>query len=164
MKIRQFLSVVPKSVKLAAAIVFSCAVIIGPVVGFINGASGAWDSAYGVPSVVLASAAGFGVGLLGGALIAIWLLCLGYVYADARRRAMPAVLWTLIAILVPNLLGFLLYFALRRPIASACAHCGQPIAAQQRFCSWCGSQGASVPPGEDSFRSSGSGLDSPTAI
>ncbi len=164
MKIRQFLSVVPKPAKVAAAIVFGCAVIIGPVIGFMNAASGPWESAYGVPSVVLGSAAGIGVGLLGGALIAVWLLCLGYVYADAQRRAMPAVLWTLIVILVPNLLGFLLYFALRRPIVSACAHCGQPIAAQQRFCSWCGSQGTSVPPGEGSFRSSGSGLDSPTAI
>ncbi len=81
---------------------------------------------------------GMGMGLLAGSLAAIWLLCLGYVYADARRRAMPAVLWTLIALMVPNLLGFLFYFALRRPLASPCPKCGNAIAAEQRFCSWCG--------------------------
>jgi hypothetical protein len=79
-----------------------------------------------------------GIGLLTGTLAAIWILCLGYVYADARRRAMPAVLWTLLAALVPNLLGFLFYFALRKPTASQCPQCGQMVETGQRFCSWCG--------------------------
>jgi hypothetical protein len=70
-------------------------------------------------------------------LIAIWILCLGYVYADSRRRAMPAILWTLLAALVPNLLGFLFYFALRRPLVSPCPRCGQP-GETGRFCSACG--------------------------
>lgn len=139
MRTHQFLNVVPKPVKVAASLFFCCAVIIGPVVGFMKGT---W--------------AGPGLGLFLGAVIAVWLLCLGYVYADARRRAMPAVLWVVIAILVPNLLGFLLYFALRRPIASPCAHCGQPVAATQRFCSWCGSQGFAVPSSEGGSSSPGS--------
>ena len=88
--------------------------------------------------------AGLGLGLLAGVVIAIWVLGLGYVYADARRRAMPPILWTLIAVFIPNLLGFLLYFALRRPIALPCPHCGQPTTAEQRFCSWCGYQGSSA--------------------
>jgi hypothetical protein len=83
-------------------------------------------------------------GLVAGVVIAIWILGLGYVYADARRRGMPPILWTLIAAFIPNLLGFLLYFALRRPIALPCPHCGQPTTAEQRFCSWCGYQGSSA--------------------
>ena len=48
--------------------------------------------------------------------MAAWTLCLGYVYADAKRRGMRPVLWTLIAALFPHLFGFLLYFALRQPM------------------------------------------------
>ena len=87
------------------------------------------------------------MGLLTGTLAAIWLLCLGYVYADARRRAMPPVLWTLLAALVPNLLGFLFYFALRKPLAAPCAHCGQLLETGQRFCSRCGFDTSASPTG-----------------
>jgi hypothetical protein len=94
---------------------------------------------------VPALAAGIGIGLLVGVVMAIWALCLGYVNADARRRGMPPILWTLIAALIPNLLGFLLYFAIRKPIALPCPQCGRPMTAEQRFCSWCGYEGNSTP-------------------
>jgi hypothetical protein len=58
---------------------------------------------------------------------------------------MPAMPWTFVVILVPNLLGFLLYFILRKPIASPCPQCGQAITPQQRFCSCCGSQQYTAP-------------------
>lgn len=137
MSVRQFLDVVPKSAKAIACGVAGGVILIGFVSTFIRG--------YGqvTPFAVLVPGAGFG--LLAGLLSAIWILCLGYVYADARRRGMPPILWTLIAAFVPNLLGFLLYFALRRPIASPCPHCGQPTTAEQRFCSSCGHQGFSAP-------------------
>jgi hypothetical protein len=88
-----------------------------------------------------------GMGLLVGALAAIWILCLGYVYADARRRAMPPVPWTLIAMLVPNLLGFLFYFALRKPLAAPCAQCGQAVETGQQFCPRCGRDTLASPTG-----------------
>ncbi len=81
-------------------------------------------------------------GLAMGVFLAVWVLCLGYVYADAKRRAMRPVLWTLIAALFPHLFGFLLYFALRQPMTPRCMKCGQPVTLDQRFCSWCGSAGA----------------------
>ena len=80
-------------------------------------------------------------GLAMGAFMAAWMLCLGYVYADAKRRAMRPVLWTLIAALFPHLFGFLLYFALRQPMSPRCTKCGQPVTLDQRFCSWCGTPG-----------------------
>jgi hypothetical protein len=129
MSIRKFLDVVPKFVKTAAVVIAGGGVLIGLAVTLIDGK---------------AVIAGLGLGLLVGAVIAIWILCLGYVNADARRRGMPPILWTLIAAFIPNLLGFLLYFALRRPIASPCPHCGQAMTAEQRFCSWCGYQGSSA--------------------
>ena len=134
MSVRQFLDVVPKSVKTVAAVIASAA-----------GCCSAWpsssDSSRGRPSLPAPFLA-----VLAGVVIAIWILGVGYVNADARRRAMPPILWTLIVAFIPNLLGFLLYFALRRPIALPCPHCGQPTTAGQRFCSWCGYQGSQPSP------------------
>jgi hypothetical protein len=127
---KAFLSIVPKPLKVVGAVIFAIGVIAGPLVGHFIGSR----------------CVGPGVGLLVGAgmgtFLAAWLICLGYVYEDARRRIMPPVLWTLVALLVPNLLGFLIYFAVRRPIAAPCTQCGQPVLANTRFCSWCGHQGS----------------------
>jgi Phospholipase_D-nuclease N-terminal len=162
MKTNSFLALVPKGVKIAAAIVFVCALIAGLFIGAWQAYIAGLNSLNGIPPGVWASLIGLGMGLLVGTLIAIWLLCVGYVYADARRRAMPAVLWVLIVIFVPNFLGFLLYFALRRPLSFPCPSCGQWIAAEQRFCAWCGSQRTSPPPATEGFTSPGSGM-GPTA-
>ena len=142
MSLRQFLDVVPKFAKTLASFIGGSAVVIGLVSTLINGRV----SAYGASFTTLLSifAPALAISLLAGLVIATWILGLGYVNADARRRAMPPILWTLIAIFIPNLLGFLLYFALRRPIALPCPHCGQPTTAEQRFCSWCGYQGSSA--------------------
>jgi hypothetical protein len=134
----KFMDVVPKGVKVSAPIVMGSLVVIGAVVGYCvswtNHVPGHFMPVVGV-------AIGIGVGLLLGASFAVWLLCLGYVYADAKRRAMRPVLWTLIAALFPHLFGFLLYFALRQPMTPRCPKCGQPVTLDQRFCSWCGSPG-----------------------
>ncbi len=44
------------------------------------------------------------MGLLAGAVVACYLLLIGYITPDARRRGMSPVLWTFVAILVPNTL------------------------------------------------------------
>jgi hypothetical protein len=139
MKVRQFLDVVPKPVKTAAYALVAGAALIGVTAAFIRSTNDAYYLMQGLC-----------FGLLGGGVVAIWVLCLGFVYADARRRAMPPILWTLIVAFIPNLLGFLLYFALRRPIALPCSQCGMAITPQQRFCSWCGYQGSSALSGQAS--------------
>jgi hypothetical protein len=145
MKTDLFWNLVPKGVKIAAATVLVCALIIGPLIGASQGHAVGLNNANGVSSEALTAAIGLGIGLVVGTFVSFWLLSLGYVYVDSRRRAMRAVLWVLIAIFVPNLLGFLLYFAIRRPLGSPCSNCGQLIAAEQRFCSWCGSQSFAPP-------------------
>jgi hypothetical protein len=132
MSLRQFLDVVPKFVRTIAFVIGGSVPLIGLAVALVRG------------NELASIAVPITLGLVAGAVIATWILGLGYVYADARRRAMPPILWTLIAAFIPNLLGFLLYFALRRPIGMLCPHCGQAITAEQRFCSWCGSQGSSA--------------------
>jgi ribosomal protein L32 len=133
MKRRDFLDVVPQPVRIAACAIVCLAVLVGLVAGAVHSRVVGQSSV----SPVLESLAGICMGLLAGSLIAIWILCIGYVYADARRRAMPPILWTLIVALIPNLLGFLLYFALRRPLVAPCAQCGQP-GQPGRFCPSCG--------------------------
>ena len=164
MKSDSFWTLIPKGVKIAAAVVFVCALIAGPLIGACQGHIAGINTPNGIPPVVLPSAIGFGGGLVVGACVAFWLLCIGYVFADARRRSMPAVLWVLVCIFVPNLLGFLLYFAIRRPLGSPCANCGQLVAAEQRFCSWCGSQSFAPPPPPSGFQSPGPGAGPATAV
>jgi len=143
MKIRNFLSIVPQAVKRWALVIAGCVVLIGLLVGY-HAANQAANLDAGVRTMSIFA----GAGLFGGVAIATWLVCLGFVYADARRRAMRPVLWVLVAALFPHLLGFLLYFVMRQAIASTCTHCRQTIALYQRFCSWCGNPRPSSTPGE----------------
>jgi hypothetical protein len=127
MKIQSFLDVVPRSFKWTAFGLAASAVAAGLAVSVVNTVH--HHSCAFVPLVAGIAAAVF---------VPTWVLCLGFVYADARRRGMPAWLWTAVAAFIPNLLGFLLYFACRRPVAVPCPHCGQANVPGQRFCSWCG--------------------------
>ena len=86
------------------------------------------------------------IGLLSGAVVACYLLLIGYVTRDARRRGMSPVLWTLVTILVPNALGMLVYFILRQPIRAACPQCGSFVQSGFNFCPHCSSKlGPSCP-------------------
>ncbi len=79
-------------------------------------------------------------GLALGSFAAAFILSVGYVYGDARRRGMPPFLWALVAFMVPNLVGFLLYFLLRKPLSQACFGCGRAIPPGSAFCPHCGLQ------------------------
>jgi hypothetical protein len=129
MKLRRFLSIVPKTVQLWASVLVACAVLIGLAVGYK-----AADQGDVLRTMFLDGSAA----LVLGSALAIWLLCLGFVFADARRRDMRSVLWVLVAALFPHLLGFLLYFVMRHPIAATCTQCGMTVSNHRRFCSWCG--------------------------
>ncbi len=150
---RQFWNVVPRPTKATAFTIWGLAVLIGLVVGTVQA------PIRNVP-VPLNALPGAAIGLLLGGLMGAWVVCIGYVYADARRRAMPAIPWALIAALVPNLLGFLFYFALRRPLISPCPQCGQAIYTGQRFCASCGFNTLSSASGGASTSPAYSGLDS----
>src|SRR5262249_11680271 len=64
---------------------------------------------------------------------------LAYVFGDARRRGMRYKVWTLVAALVPNALGFLLYFLLREPKLTRCGACGAAVLRDLAFCPQCDS-------------------------
>lgn len=68
---------------------------------------------------------------------------IGYVYGDAKRRQMRYVMWTLLAIFIPDAIGIILYFILRDPLPKPCPGCGNLAKPGFAFCPRCG---ASVQP------------------
>jgi RNA polymerase subunit RPABC4/transcription elongation factor Spt4 len=62
---------------------------------------------------------------------------IGYVNRDAGRRGMSRVFWTLLAIFIPNALGIVLYFILRKPRTSNCPQCGAVVEPRFGFCPRC---------------------------
>jgi len=80
----------------------------------------------------------FLVSLLGAVSIAVYVLLLGYVWGDARRRGMNHVLWTLLALFIPYAVGVILYFLLREPLPVPCPSCATPARKGHAFCASCG--------------------------
>jgi hypothetical protein len=85
-------------------------------------------------TVGLGSAMGAGMGVIA----ATFILLAGYVYADSSGRGMPPIPWTALALLIPNGVGFVLYFLLRKPIQYPCSKCGCGVTQNAAFCSRCG--------------------------
>jgi RNA polymerase subunit RPABC4/transcription elongation factor Spt4 len=77
------------------------------------------------------------MGFLAGTILGGYLLLIGYVSRDARRRGMSSLLWTLVAILIPNGLGIILYFILRQPLHKTCPQCGNSVQTGFNFCPRC---------------------------
>jgi RNA polymerase subunit RPABC4/transcription elongation factor Spt4 len=77
------------------------------------------------------------LGVIAGALFACYVALIGYINQDAGRRRMSRLWWTLIAILVPNGLGIVLYFILRKPRAASCPQCQAEIEPGFSFCPHC---------------------------
>ncbi|MBV9480244.1 MAG: PLDc N-terminal domain-containing protein, partial [Acidobacteria bacterium] len=67
------------------------------------------------------------LGLLAGILGGCYLLLIGYITRDAKRRGMSRTLWTILAIVIPNALGIILYFLLRLPLRTVCPQCGNVV-------------------------------------
>jgi hypothetical protein len=79
-----------------------------------------------------------------GTLAASYMLLVGYVSRDVKRRNMSAGLWLLIVIMMPGGIGAVVYFLLRQPILSRCPHCSTEISSAYHFCPQCQFQVAPV--------------------
>jgi hypothetical protein len=75
--------------------------------------------------------------IAGGTILGCYILLIGYVNRDAGRRGMSRLAWTLLAILIPNALGIVLYFVLRKPRIASCPQCGAPLEPGFGFCPGC---------------------------
>ncbi len=76
-------------------------------------------------------------GILAGTVAGCYIVLIGYINKDAGRRGMSRLLWTLIAIFVPNGLGIVLYFVLRKPRIAHCPQCNAEIEPGFSFCPRC---------------------------
>jgi Double zinc ribbon len=76
-------------------------------------------------------------GLLAGTFLGCLLLLIGYINRDAKRRGMSPVLWTTMAVIIPNALGIILYFLLRQPLGGTCPQCGNAVQTGFNFCPRC---------------------------
>jgi len=68
----------------------------------------------------------------------LWFVMIFYVARDARRRRMNVALWTLLVIIIPNALGFIVYFLLREPVPAHCPKCSASMRPEFAFCPACG--------------------------
>ncbi len=82
------------------------------------------------------AAAGVTTGAAIGISLLLFLFC--YIYVDAERRGMKAILWLLLAIFVPDLIGVLIYFLMREPLPLKCPECGALGNARYNYCPNCG--------------------------
>jgi hypothetical protein len=65
-------------------------------------------------------------------------MLIGFVYGDSKQRGMRHVMWTLLAIFLPDAIGIILYFILRDKLPTTCPHCGTKVVAKFAFCPNCG--------------------------
>jgi hypothetical protein len=78
------------------------------------------------------------LGLITGFLLFIYFTAAGYVNVDAGRRGMNRLGWTLLVMFVPNAIGFIIYFLMRKPLKATCPKCGQRLDAGAAYCGHCG--------------------------
>ncbi|MBI2682827.1 MAG: zinc ribbon domain-containing protein [Acidobacteriales bacterium] len=73
-----------------------------------------------------------------GIFVAFYMVMIGYVMRDSRRRGMNPKAWLAIMLaLMPSGLGFIVYFLLRSPIVLECPRCASVITPESNFCSRC---------------------------
>jgi hypothetical protein len=77
------------------------------------------------------------ISLMAGTALAFYVLLVGYVNRDARRRGMNVALWTVLVIFVPNAIGFIIYFLMRHPLRITCPKCGAVADPAFNFCPKC---------------------------
>lgn len=127
-RFREELSVIPRTAWIVASVI--CSIIAIGVCVFFGAKAPDMRDPW---SIVMLGWAFVVIALFG-----IFVLLLGYVNGDARRRGMPYVLWTLLAIFVPNGIGIILYFVLREKLPRPCSSCGTGCSAGLAYCANCG--------------------------
>ena len=75
--------------------------------------------------------------ILAAFVAAFIVLFVGYINGDARRRGMNALLWTLVVIFVPNFIGYILYFLMRKPLPVICPQCSASLNTEFNYCPKC---------------------------
>ncbi len=132
---------IPTAAKVIAALVPVCVIAGAVIVAFLRvTATRTPAGVRGGGGPGIAALLFLVVPVIASVLLTIWVLLVGYVYADAGRRGMNRLLWMLVVIFVPNALGFILYFLLRHPVSAECPGCHSLLTTDAGYCPQCGTQ------------------------
>jgi hypothetical protein len=123
------IAIIPRTAKVAAALLTIGMVVLVMFLTHLPPKQG---------EAVLPAAAKVLLPLLSGAVVLIYVLLVGFVYGDAKQRGMRYVMWTLLAIFLPDAIGIILYFILRDRLPTTCPHCSTKVMAKFAFCPNCG--------------------------
>lgn len=84
------------------------------------------------------------MGYTTGTALASYVLLVGYVSRDVKRRNMQPALWMLLVLVMPGGIGAVVYFLLRQPVRIRCPNCTTELTANVHFCPQCRFQVAPV--------------------
>lgn len=79
-----------------------------------------------------------------GTALASYVLLIGYISRDVKRRNMNPGIWMLMALVMPGGIGAIVYFLLRQPVMTRCPSCRTELANGFHFCPQCQFQMAPV--------------------
>jgi Double zinc ribbon len=99
-----------------------------------------WPQAHPDDLQKLTEAGRIGMPLVASSILSIYILLIGFIHVDAKRRGMRYVMWTLLAIVIPNAIGIILYFVMRDPMPTPCPKCSRLSAQSFTFCPSCGTE------------------------
>jgi len=117
---------------LVAGLFLAAHVITQTVIALVPGARPDFGVGPGLTALAMA-----GFVTAAGLVAASFIFLLAYINRDAKRRGMRYVLWTFIALLIPYLIGVIIYFLVREPLLYPCPHCGKTASARFNFCPSC---------------------------
>ena len=129
--------IVPRWLKVLCVVLYLLAVAIAMLVA-INLPDARFTDLRDDAALATLAAVGTVTGI--GLFLSAFILMLGYVNRDAKRRGMNSVLWTLLVlVLSPGYvgIGFIIYFLIREPLPYPCPRCSQPVGPRFNFCPNC---------------------------
>ena len=114
------------------SVLLSLAVFAGvQVLSFWGGHGGPPPSHRGNPEMHVIGSSSWG------AALASYVLLIGYISRDVKRRNMRPALWMLIVLVMPGGIGAIVYFMLRQPMMTRCPSCRTEVASGFHFCPQC---------------------------
>src|SRR5262245_28754719 len=136
-RFRDEFRIVPRWLKLLCILLYLIAVVIGIIVVHVEPDARPADFRN---DVVTATVAVIGIITAVSLVLSTFILMLGYVNRDARRRGMNSALWTLLVlVLSPGYvgIGFIIYFLIREPLPYPCPRCNHLVGPRFNFCPNC---------------------------
>jgi hypothetical protein len=136
-RLRDEFRIVPRWLKILCILLYLIALTVGIIVVHVNPEVRPAELRDDVAVATLAV-----IGMITGVSIflAAFILMLGYVYRDAKRRGMNPALWTLLVlVLSPGYvgIGFIIYFLIRDPLPYPCPRCSNLVGPRFNFCPNC---------------------------